>query len=111
MDCEKAIIAAAQQAGWLVHGNGTARMQSGKMAAPIKGDPGFPDLVLMRPPVLYVVELKRKPNDVEPAQQKWLDGLKACGIDADVVWVPEEQEKLIELLTRRRPRPTPIAPH
>lgn len=103
LQCEATIIAAALRAGWLVHGERTVRVGKGAraFATPVKGTPGFPDLVLCRPPVLYVVELKRKPHRPDPAQLVWLEALRACGVDADVIYVPEEQDQLIELLSRR----------
>lgn len=104
LTCEATIIAAAMLAGWLVHGSRTVRVGKGDraFATPIKGQPGFPDLVLIRDGVLLVVELKRRPNVVEPEQQRWLDAFRECGVDADVVYVPEEQDALIAQLTKPR---------
>jgi hypothetical protein len=53
---------------------------------------------MCRGAVVRVVELKRKPNKVEPAQQAWHDALAAAGINTEVVWVPEGQATFIESL-------------
>jgi hypothetical protein len=96
--CEDAIVAAAKTHGWRIHAERTARMGSGRWATPIKGHAGWPDLVMCRGAVVRVVELKRKPNKVEPAQQAWHDALAAAGINTEVVWVPEGQATFIESL-------------
>lgn len=100
--CEKTIVQAARQFGWLVHGNRPARDRKGAFSVALKGDKGFPDLILCRPPHFIVVELKRKPNKVEPEQQRWIDALTASGIMVEVVWVPEEQDELIRRLVTIR---------
>lgn len=99
--CETTIVKAARQFGWLVHGTRAARMQKGNFKVALKGDRGFPDLILVKPPCIIIVELKRKPNKVEPDQQRWIDALAACGLDTRIIWVPEQQDDLIrELVTR-----------
>lgn len=52
---------------------------------------GFPDLWIVGRRRLFVRELKRDSDgDVTDAQRKWLDGLKAVGIDAGVWWLPRD---------------------
>jgi hypothetical protein len=51
--------------------------------------PGFPDLVLMRPPELVFIELKTQTGRLTKAQQRWQDELAACGADV-AVWRPSE---------------------
>lgn len=97
LECEATIIDAAKLFGWRVHGERPAVSRG--WSTPIKGDPGWPDLVLARPGRLLIVELKRKPNRVEPAQQVWLDLLSTIpGVQTQVVWVPEELDALCALL-------------
>lgn len=68
-----------------------------------RSDPGWPDLVLFRPPAeLIVVELKTDTGKVTPAQQAWLDALCACDIEA-VVWRPRDFPAVTSRLARRRP--------
>lgn len=110
LQCEQTIIHAAKVLGWKVHGTRTA-FTRGRHTTPIKGHVGFPDLVLCRPPHLWLVELKRKPNRPEPAQLEWLNALDGCpGVQAFVLWVPQHLDEFCrflayptELTIRERP--------
>lgn len=110
LQCEALIIKTAREWGWLVHGEATVNARfdrEDRHVTAIKGDPGWPDLVLAHPLArrLIVVELKRPPN-VKPSenQQRWINTLRACGVDVRVVLVPDQQDALIhELITKRRP--------
>lgn len=103
--CQATIVAAALLAGWMVHAERPAQHQSGRWGTPIQGNPGFPDLVLLHPyhRLLWFVELKRKPNKVEPAQQRWHDALGLLDVEGQgvpwvqtsVVWVPEQMDAFI----------------
>jgi len=73
---------------------------------PIQGDAGFPDLVLVRGLDLWFVELKRKPNKIEPAQQTWLDLLGAAGAVAHIVYVPEGLDAFLTMLAKPAVVPT-----
>ena len=102
-ECEDTIIAAAKILGWLCHAERPA--QSGRgWRTPIRGDAGWPDLVLVRGWRILFVELKRKPNRVEPAQQTWLTTLTAAGAEARVVWVPEGLDEFLAELVAREGR-------
>jgi hypothetical protein len=66
--------------------------------------PGVPDLWLLRPPQLVVLELKRWGGKATPEQAKWIAGLqKVPGIEAFVV-SPEHAEDVLDLLA---PLPPP----
>jgi Holliday junction resolvase len=102
LQCEATIIDAAMRAGWRVHGERTVQTSKGSHLTAIKGHRGWPDLVLVRGNQCLVVELKRKPNKVEPDQQAWLDVFKSIeGVTPLVVWVPEQQDEFIRYLSRR----------
>lgn len=100
--CEATIIAAARVGGWLVHGTRTAKTGE-RHSTPVKGHAGFPDLLLCRGDEFLIVELKRWPNKVEPAQEKWLAALSFAGVDARVVYVPEMLDEFCQWLADRRP--------
>lgn len=98
--CQATIVATAKMFGWRVHAERAANSGRG-WRTPIQGHAGFPDLVLVRDGRALVVELKRRPNKVEPEQQEWLDALAAAGLEARVVWVPEQLDAFTaELATR-----------
>lgn len=106
LQCETTILQAAARFGWLSHGERTVRVNptARGYATPVKGDPGFPDLVLAHRtlPLAVIVELKRRPNTVEPAQQVWHDRLRAAGLDVRVWWVPEELDAIVAYLANPR---------
>lgn len=99
--CQDKIIDAAKLGGWLVHAGRPARTANG-WATAIQGHAGFPDLVLVHPRRgVRFVELKRKPNKLEPAQAEWLNQLNAAHVRAHVLWVPEQMDEFIAWLTER----------
>lgn len=100
VECQRTIIEAAKTFGWRVHAERAANSAKG-WRTPIQGHAGWPDLILIRPPQLWAVELKRAPNRVEPEQQEWLDALQACGVETFVVWVPEQLDEFCKALARR----------
>lgn len=100
-ECQNTIIAAACIHGWRVHAERSAQVRPGKHVTPIQGHKGFPDLVLVRGEQLWFVELKRKPNKVEPEQEAWLFALADVeGVRAAIVWVPEGMQAFIDDLGR-----------
>jgi hypothetical protein len=58
---------------------------------------GWPDLVLCKPPRLIFAELKVKAI-VKPAQQRWLDDLRACGQETYVWRYPADWDAIVRLL-------------
>lgn len=101
--CQRAIIEAAQMAGWRVHAERTSRTASGSYATAIQGHRGFPDIIMVRGYQLLAIELKRdKTGRMGEGQQEWLDMLDAVpGVIALTVWVPSQMQSLIERLTQR----------
>lgn len=95
LECQRVIVAAAKRGGWRCHAQRAALQRSGKWSTAIMGDAGFPDLVLSHPTRgTHMIELKRAPNKVEPAQQQWLNLLP----NARVVWVPEQLDECVNWL-------------
>jgi hypothetical protein len=80
------VMAEAKKFGWMRSAFGWS-YGSRKV---IKGDPGFPDVVLARPPILLVVELKREGEKPEPPQERWHAVLRACGTIVVKVWRPSD---------------------
>lgn len=75
--------------GWLYFHQYDSRMS----------EPGFPDLFLLHPVKhrLLVRELKVEGGKLRPEQVTWLDGLKACGIDAGI-WYPHQWDDIVAIL-------------
>lgn len=61
-------------------------------------DAGFPDLVLLRPPKVLFVALKRRDGKLTWAQRVWGDTLTACRCDYRV-WRPGDWEEIDATLT------------
>ncbi len=62
--------------------------------------PGFPDLVLVRPPVVLFAELKAEGGRVRPEQAAWLRVLGACPGVAVRLWRPGDWPEVEETLAR-----------
>ncbi len=69
--------------------------------------PGFPDLVLVREPVLVFAELKTDTGRLRPEQREWLEALRRCGGVEARLWKPSDFEEIERMLcsrTRQRRR-------
>lgn len=63
-------------------------------------EPGWPDLVLLRPPEIIFAELKRERGKVTAAQARVLGMLEACGLEV-CVWRPSNFDQIHARLTPR----------
>lgn len=61
-------------------------------------EPGWVDLVLLRPPVLRLVELKVPGGRVTPQQQRWRDGLGQVDQVHTHLWYPADLPAVLEVL-------------
>jgi hypothetical protein len=59
---------------------------------------GFPDLILVRPPVLIAAELKTARGRVTPAQQAWLDDIAQCTDIRTRLWRPDDRDQVLDQL-------------
>jgi hypothetical protein len=66
-----------------------------------RSDPGWPDLVLLRPPEIVVAEIKRDGGRLTVEQERTLAALDACGLETHV-WRPSDWPAVEARL--RRPR-------
>ncbi len=73
------VIDLAHVRGWLVHHDRPARKGDGGWSTPIEGDPGFPDLVLVRDLSIIIVELKTTKGVLLDPQRKWFGALTGDG--------------------------------
>jgi len=110
-ECEDTIVAAASLLGYRVHVERKARTRRG-WRTPIKGHPGWPDLVIVGHGRLIVAELKRKPNRLDPDQAVWLDALRnvtGSVLDVQLLWVPEQMQSFIDYLSACAASPRRVA--
>jgi hypothetical protein len=73
------IVATAKFQGWSVYHTLNSKGST----------PGFPDLVMVRPPELLIVELKTERGQVTKAQQEWLDLFAGCDVEI-ACWRPSQ---------------------
>ena len=96
-DFKKQVIDTAQALGWLVHSDPDSRQ--------VKGNPGFPDLVLAKNGKVIFAELKRDKGRLSPHQRGWIKAfveydsrmLFSYMPRADV-WRPRDYEQIKRLL-------------
>lgn len=69
------VIELAQQAGWHVAHFRPARTADGGWVTAMKGDPGFPDLVMAKKGSVIFAELKSKNGRPSAVQRSWLAAL------------------------------------
>lgn len=91
------IVEVAQLHGWLAHHTRPAWSSKG-YRTPIQGDPGFPDLVLVRPPLIIMVEVKSERGRLSPAQQRWIAALEVCTSADFRIWRPSDWDRIVETL-------------
>ena len=85
----QAVRELARHAGWLEFHDHDSR----------KSTPGFPDLVLVKPPSLVLAELKTARGVLTPAQRVWCAALQACGVEV-YVWRPADWPAIVQRLTK-----------
>lgn len=65
------VIKTAGLLGWMVHHTRAVQTITGQHLTPIQGNPGFPDLVMVRHGGLLIVELKSQAGTLDPQQKIW----------------------------------------
>lgn len=63
---------------------------------------GFPDLVMVRPPVVLFAELKAEDGRLRPGQRGWLGVLERCPGVVVRLWRPSDWPEIEETLARKR---------
>ena len=67
-----------------------------------RSEPGFPDLVLVRPPRVIFAELKTEKGKLSADQEAWLDVLDRCNEVETYLWRPLDWDRIVEKLKRGR---------
>jgi len=88
-DFKAAIVEAAELCGWAVYSIPDSRRVYPRATAP-----GFPDLVLVRPPEIIFVEVKTSIGKLTVAQERWQEMLSKCTKVSSRVWRPGNWEEI-----------------
>src|SRR5262245_57483207 len=89
----QAVIDLAKLRGWLCHHSRPALSRRGRWATHLAGDPGLPDLVLVRGATgsgaarLILAEIKSDKGRVSRVQHAWLTALRATAAEV-YLWRP-----------------------
>jgi len=98
------VVGIAQSHGWHVAHFAKVKVQSGTRTyweTPARADgAGFPDLVMVRGPIILHVELKTNRGSLSEKQKVWHDKL-AQALCPVHVWRPRDREKIYEALRRK----------
>jgi len=89
-----AVLECARWCGWLAYHTRDSR----------RSTPGFPDLMLVRPPRAIAAELKTDRGLLTREQGDWLAGLAGCGLEV-YVWRPVDWPDVRRLLDPRHSGP------
>lgn len=85
------VLDLARLSGWLVYHTHDSRRSA----------PGFPDLVLLRPPRLVFAELKTEKGRIRPEQRAWVEALSGCTqAPESYLWRPRDLEEVQGILKR-----------
>jgi hypothetical protein len=77
---QDAVYDCARRLGWMAYHVFDAR----------RSTPGFPDLLLIRPPRLIVAELKTEKGRLSAFQEAWLDKFRAIDGVETYIWKPTD---------------------
>lgn len=86
---------------WLQQVRSLARAQGWMTYHPLSSqgsEPGWIDLVCLKPPVLVCAELKTDVGRVTPAQQRWLTGLQQVERVHSALWRPSDWDEALAVL-------------
>ena len=89
-DIQSGILEAAALGGWLAYHTHDSR----------RSHVGFPDLVLVRPPEVLLLELKGARGRVSEVQREWIAALQGCDQVTAAIIYPEAYDTVIRHLLR-----------
>jgi hypothetical protein len=90
-DFQAQVLQLARLSGWLCYHTHDSRRSA----------PGFPDLVLVRPPVAVFAELKSASGKLRPEQREWLQALRASESFEVRLWRPGNWPEIVDTLAKR----------
>lgn len=94
---QERIVKEAEDHGWLVC-HVRRSLVNGRWLTNTSS-PGFPDLVLVKPPLVVFLELKRSRKErPTPAQVQWISAIQQCSTVEAYVASPEDLVEVLALL-------------
>ncbi len=99
-DFQRRVIDLARVLGYRVAHFRPARTAKGWRTA-LTGNPGWPDLVLLKQGRLILAELKSEKGKLAPDQAQWLAELSMVPGVLSVTWRPSDWPIVVETLTGR----------
>ncbi len=85
------VLQLAKLSGWLTYHTHDSRRSA----------PGFPDLVLVKAPLVLFAELKSARGKLRPEQEAWLEALRGCRTVGARLWRPSDWPEMKETLSKR----------
>jgi hypothetical protein len=85
---QASVIALAKLAGWRCYHTHDSR----------KSPEGFPDLILVKGPLMLAVECKRDSAEATPEQRAWLEAFDAVKVVASYVWRPRDMAEITTMI-------------
>lgn len=101
-ELQRTVLDAARLGGWIVHHSRPALTSTGRWVTPLSGDPGLPDLILVRDGRVLWLELKSETGRVSTHQSVWIGRLREAGQDVRVVRPVDLDDLVAELIARPR---------
>ena len=96
-DFQRTVIEMAQALGWWVVHFRASMNARGQWMTAVQGDGvGWPDLFLVRPPRLKLVELKLDGGELAVAQQGWREVLILVPFLEYELWTPSMWDEIVE---------------
>ncbi len=95
------IIDLARRFDWRYFHARPGKTAGGRWATQMSGDPGYPDLTMVRGNRLIFAELKTDAGKATDQQVEWLSALNAVEHRTAQLWRPHDLETVAELLRRR----------
>ncbi len=86
------VLQLARLSGWVCYHTHDSRRSAA----------GFPDLVLVRPPVVVFAELKSESGKLRSEQEAWLEALRKCPGVMARLWRPGDWPEIESMLKTTR---------
>jgi hypothetical protein len=98
---QRQVLELARLAGWRIHHSRPGMDRSGRWSTPLAGDPGLPDLLLVKDGRLLALELKAERGRPTDDQAAWLSALSAVPGVVALLIRPRDWPRVEALLVGR----------